>query len=185
MATIDLLDPDVDALDDALNDIAISSCSATGANGALDDVNEQETYILDYFVEDDLDFIDDVDWDRLLRDIDINVEPANPGSVLPSNANQIEDLEYSPIRTVTESNNCLTTLPVGTVERSFDMQSMTDFYAKGSSSPQRPERTPTPNQINRRQSYDGRSTATPRPTRQISKPSNWKIIRHVRSKEPN
>ena len=66
---MDPLDSYVYAIDSSLNFINISDCSVTGANGALDDVNEQERYdILDYFVEDDLDFIDEVDWDRLIDD---------------------------------------------------------------------------------------------------------------------
>ena len=72
---------DVDALDSALYDLETSGYRTAGTNEMLDYVNEQEKNILDYFVEDDLDFVDS-DWDRL------EVDPAElttPGS-LPGSA---------------------------------------------------------------------------------------------------
>ena len=76
----------VDALGSALCAIETSDCRAVGANNVFDDVNEQEKDILDYFVEDDLDFIDN-DWDCLDVDaagIATGVDAAT--SLLPSSA---------------------------------------------------------------------------------------------------
>ena len=189
-STTDTPDFDVDALDGALNGIDISSCSATGANVAIDDVHEQEKdylldffeqkkeYLLDCFEEGDLDFIGD-DWDRL--DTDAGVESATSDPRLPSSADWIDDLQELPTRSF-QSTDCMTPL-IGSAERFFDTQSMANFYDKGSSPPQRPDRTPTPNQTDELHSHSGDDDTTPRPNERVSKPSNWKIIGHVRSRE--
>ena len=62
---------------------------------------------------------------------------------------------------------------------------MTDFYAKRSSSPQRIEHTLPLDQTNRRKSQSSDSEITPTPVERGSKPSNWKIIRYVKSRKPN
>lgn len=176
---MDPQDPELDALEDAFKGIELDINVDAALESAVDDVNGQDSNVLDYFVEDDIDFVgDEVDWDHLLVDIDSDVEQRTLFPTISGGANRTEDLE---------STNPLTALPIGPVERLFDTQSMADFYGQGSSSPQRAEQTPTPtpNQRNRRQSHNDGGATTPRPTEQGSKPSDWKIIRHVRSREPD
>ena len=194
-AAMEAPDFDIDALNSALHSIETSSCRAAGASGVFDNVIEHEEKILDYFEEDDLDFIDH-DWDRLEADLGVGL--ATLGS-FTSSANWTVDFdqlfEQLPANWLDNFEQPCKQLPTrtaGPVNRlpalfahAFDTQSMTDFYAKGSSSPQRPEQTPLHDQTNRRQGHSSNNDATPTPAEQLSKPSVWKIIRHVRSREPN
>ena len=183
-AAMEAPDFDMNALENSLPGIDASDCRAAGGDNVHNNVIEQEPEsILDYFDEDDLDFVDS-DWDRL--EVNPRVELATPASIPDSADWRIDDLdqllEQLPTTPVEPTYRCL---PASFVP-AFDTQSVRDFYHQGSSSPQRPEQTPTQDQTNRRHSDHSDNELTPTPVDPVlSKPSVWKIIRHVRSREPN
>ena len=117
---MDLQNPELDALKDAFKGIELDIDVDAALEGAINNVNGQDSNILDYFVEDNLDFVvNEVDWDHLLVDIDSDVEQRTFFPTILGGADCTENLE---------STNPLTTLPIGPVERLFDTQSMADFY---------------------------------------------------------
>ena len=117
----------------SVSTVGEEDCSGIDADGTADDPDARED-ILDYFDQDDLDFVD-TDWDRL--DVDSEDELATSGSS-PGSANWMDSSDRLPTRFVEPTEHSRTS-----AGPSFDTQSMTDFWAKGSSSPQAPERTPT------------------------------------------
>ena len=161
--------PDFDV--DAFNG-GLCCINADGANAAVDNVIKQDKSILDQFDEDGLDF-NDFDWDRL------DVDHAG-GLATPDYLQGADNSQRLPTR-VAESTGPLPP----SLGRSFDTQSMANFYDKGSSLPQHPEQTPPPTGRHQSRKLDSNNDVTPTLVERRSKPSNWKSIRHVRSRDPS